>query len=263
MDNYETLFSDERDYDGDGDPGFWRTFTFTLIWTFGCVAMHMLLGVMFAMLLESGIIGKVAWRTILLIPWAVPGYISVIMWRGMLNRFGWVNGILTSDIDYLGLDNWAKFSVIFVNIWMGFSFMTMTTSGALAGIPKDMYEAANIDGVGEVPSIPPLDPTPAHARLGALVPTWHDLDVQPVPRHIPDDRRWPRSSFYGEPGVTDILVTFVYDVAFIDGEYGLGAAWSVVIFLMLIVFSTAYLVVTKGGEVEDEGRSSHQMVDAG
>ena len=57
----------------------------------------------------------------------VPGYISVIMWRGMLNRFGWVNVILTSDIDYLGLDNWAKFSVIFVNIWMGFSFMTMTT----------------------------------------------------------------------------------------------------------------------------------------
>ena len=53
LDNYETLFSDERDYDGDGDPGFWRTFTFTLIWTFGCVAMHMLLGVMFAMLLES------------------------------------------------------------------------------------------------------------------------------------------------------------------------------------------------------------------
>ena len=38
--------------------------------------------------------------------------------EGMLNRFGWVNGILTSDIDYLGLDNWAKFSVIFVNIWM-------------------------------------------------------------------------------------------------------------------------------------------------
>ena len=81
LDNYETLFSDERDYDGDGDPGFWRTFTFTLVWTFGCVAMHMLLGVMFAILLESGIIGKVAWRTILLIPWAVPGYISVIMWR--------------------------------------------------------------------------------------------------------------------------------------------------------------------------------------
>ena len=48
LDNYETLFSDERDYDGDGDPGFWRTFTFTLVWTFGCVAMHMLLGVMFA-----------------------------------------------------------------------------------------------------------------------------------------------------------------------------------------------------------------------
>ena len=46
--------------------------------------MHMLLGVLFAMLLESGIIGKVAWRTILLIPWAVPGYISVIMWRGMV-----------------------------------------------------------------------------------------------------------------------------------------------------------------------------------
>ena len=56
--------------------------------------------------------------------------------------------------------------------------------------------------------------------------------------------------YYGEPGVTDILVTFVYDVAFIDGEYGLAAAWSVIIFLMLIAFSTTYLTVTKGGEVE-------------
>ena len=86
LDNYELLFSDERDYDGDGDPVS-GVHSFTPIWTFGCVIMHMLLGVLFAMLLESGIIGKVAWRTILLIPWAVPGYISVIMWRGMLNRF--------------------------------------------------------------------------------------------------------------------------------------------------------------------------------
>ena len=249
LDNYELLFSDERDYDGDGDPGFWRTFTFTLIWTFGCVIMHMLLGVLFAMLLESGIIGKVAWRTILLIPWAVPGYISVIMWRGMLNRFGWVNGILTSDIDYLGLDNWAKFSVIFVNIWMGFSFMTMTTSGALAGIPRDMYEAANIDGVGRYHrfrylTLPQLMPALVPLSLLGMIWTFNLFHVIFLMTGGGPDR------FYGEPGVTDILVTFVYDVAFIDGEYGLGAAWSVIIFLMLIVFSTAYLVVTKAGEVD-------------
>jgi len=249
LDNYELLFSDERDYDGDGDPGFWRTFTFTLIWTFGCVIMHMLLGVLFAMLLESGIIGKVAWRTILLIPWAVPGYISVIMWRGMLNRFGWVNGILTSDIDYLGLDSWAKFSVIFVNIWMGFSFMTMTTSGALAGIPRDMYEAANIDGVGRYHrfrhlTLPQLMPALVPLSLLGMIWTFNLFHVIFLMTGGGPDR------FYGEPGVTDILVTFVYDVAFIDGEYGLGAAWSVIIFLMLIVFSTAYLLVTKAGEVD-------------
>ncbi len=249
LDNYELLFSDERDYDGDGDPGFWRTFSFTLVWTFVCVFFHMFLGLMFAMLLESGVIGKVAWRTILLVPWAVPGYISVIMWRGMLNRFGWVNGILTADIDYLGLDNWARFSVIFVNIWMGFSFMTMTTSGALAGIPRDMYEAAEIDGVGRLHrfrhlTIPQLMPSLVPLSLLGMIWTFNLFHVIFLMTGGGPDR------YYGEPGVTDILVTFVYDVAFIDGEYGLGAAWSVIIFMMLIVFSSAYLIVTKGGELE-------------
>lgn len=249
LDNYELLFSEDRDFDGDGDPGFWRAFTFTLVWTFGCVSMHMLLGVLFALLLESRVIGKVAWRTILLIPWAVPGYISVIMWRGMLNRFGWVNGILTTDIDYLGWDSWAKFSVIFVNIWMGFSFMTMTVSGALQGIPKDMYEAASIDGVSTFRrfrhlTLPQLMPALVPLSLLGMIWTFNLFHVIFLMTGGGPDR------YYGEPGVTDILVTFVYDVAFIDGEYGLAAAWSVIIFLMLIAFSTTYLTVTKGGEVE-------------
>jgi len=127
--------------------------------------------------------------------------------------------------------------------------MTMTTSGALAGIPKDMYEAANIDGVGRYHrfrhlTLPQLMPALVPLSLLGMIWTFNLFHVIFLMTGGGPDR------FYGEPGVTDILVTFVYDVAFIDGEYGLGAAWSVVIFLMLIVFSTAYLVVTKGGEVE-------------
>ena len=119
----------------------------------------------------------------------------------------------------------------------------------MAGIPKDMYEAANIDGVGRYHrfrhlTLPQLMPALVPLSLLGMIWTFNLFHVIFLMTGGGPDR------FYGEPGVTDILVTFVYDVAFIDGEYGLGAAWSVVIFLMLIIFSTAYLVVTKGGEVE-------------
>jgi len=249
LDNYEALNSDQYDYDGDGDPGFWRAFQFTLIWTFGCVFFHVVLGLSFALLLESGLIGKTAWRTVLLVPWAVPGYISTLMWMGMLNRYGVVNELLGTSIDFLAVDGWAKTSVIFVNIWLGFSFMTMTLSGGLQAIPRNIYEAAEVDGVRGWDrfrhlTLPMLMPTLVPVSMLGMIWTFNLFSVIYLLTGGGPDR------FYGEPGVTDILVTFVFDIAFgpNGGLYGLAAAWSVVILVMLIAFSTVYLKITKGGE---------------
>ena len=249
LENYEDLGSEEYDYDGDGDPGFWRAFRFTLIWTFGCVFFHVVLGLTFAMLLESGLIGKTAWRTILLVPWAVPGYISTLMWQGMLNRYGVVNDLLGTSIDFLAVDGWAKTSVIFVNIWLGFSFMTMTLSGGLQAIPRNIYEAAEVDGVRGWDrfrhlTFPMLMPTLVPVSMLGMIWTFNLFSVIYLLTGGGPDR------FYGEPGVTDILVTFVFDLAFgpNGGLYGLAAAWSVVILVMLIVMSSFYLWLTKGGE---------------
>lgn len=249
LDNYEALQSDDYDYDGDGDPGFWRAFQFTLLWTFGCVFFHVVLGLAFAMLLESGLIGKTAWRTVLLVPWAVPAYISTLMWKGMLNQYGVVNELLGTSINFLGTNGWAKTSVIFVNIWLGFSFMTMTISGGLQSVPRNIYEAADVDGVGGWSkfrhlTLPMLMPTIVPVTMLGFIWTFNLFAVIYLLTGGGPDL------YYGEPGGTDILVTFVFDIAFgpNGGLYGLAAAWSVVILVMLVVMSSFYLWLTKGGE---------------
>ena len=231
LDNYETLFSDERDYDGDvtlvlENLHIHASLDFRLCGNAHAVGRH----VRYVTRKRHHRKGRMANYP------THPGRAGLYFCdhvEGNAEQVRLVNGILTSDIDYLGLDNWAKFSVIFVNIWMGFSFMTMTTSGALAGI-EGHVRGRQHRWRWKVSSISPPDIATTHASLGPIVTLGHDLDLQFVPRNIPETGGGP-DRFYGEPGVTDILVTFVYDVAFIDGEYGLGAAWSVVIFLMLIV----------------------------
>ena len=94
---------------------------------------------------------KRAFRTLLIIPWPIPGLISVAIWRGMLNsNLGVVSNIFRS----FGLEpppffidaGWAKLAIILVNLWLGYPYFMLVCSGALAAIPSDMYEAAEVDG---------------------------------------------------------------------------------------------------------------------
>ena len=88
----------------------------------------------------SNIRGKTAYRTLLLLPWAVPSYISVLVWKGMFQPSGLINDLLGTDINFLSDPTGAQIIVILVNIWLGVPFMMMSISGALQSLPKDMYE---------------------------------------------------------------------------------------------------------------------------
>ena len=128
--------------------GFIRVTLFTLIWTIANVSAHIGLGLFLALILQySNIRGKTAYRTLLLLPWAVPSYISVLVWKGMFQPSGLINDLLGTDINFLSDPTGAQIIVILVNIWLGVPFMMMSISGALQSLPKDMYEAAEVDGV--------------------------------------------------------------------------------------------------------------------
>ena len=239
LDNFFEVFSAE---------GFLRVTLFTLVWTVVNVSAHIGIGLFLANILHrSHIRGKVAYRTVLLLPWAVPSYISVLVWRGMFQPDGFVNDLLGTNIDFLSDPTGAQIIVILVNIWLGVPFMMMSISGALQSIPKNMYEAAELDGVVGWAAfrhltLPNLRSALIPLTLLGFIWTFNMFNVI----YLMTDGG--PNLYFGQPGQTDILITYVYDVAFREGAYGVAAAWSVIIFLMLFAFSWRYMKQTNATE---------------
>ena len=239
LDNFWDVFSSD---------GFLRVTLFTLVWTIVNVSAHIGIGLFLAILLHrSRIKGKMAYRTLLLLPWAVPSYISVLVWRGMFQPDGFVNDLLGTNIDFLSDPTGAQIIVILVNISLGVPFMMMSISGALQSLPKNMYEAAEIDGVMGWTAfrhltLPNLRSALIPLTLLGFIWTFNMFNVI----YLMTDGG--PNLYFGEPGQTDILITYVYDVAFREGAYGVAAAWSVIIFMMLFAFSWRYMKQTNATE---------------
>ena len=239
IDNYVNVFS---------ESSFFRVTLTTLLWTVTNVSAHVIIGLCLAIILNRDIYGKKIYRTVLLLPWAIPSFISVLVWRGMFQPSGLINQMLGIDsFDYFSSTSTALTIVILVNIWLGFPFMMMVFSGALQTIPKDLYEAAEIDGISNFDqfkniTLPLLKPTLIPVSLLGFIWTFNMFNViylmtagGPVVE-------------IGGPGGSDILITYVYDLAFPGGYYGLAAAWSVIIFFMLLLFSLYYAQASKAME---------------
>ena len=228
--------------------GFIRVTIFTLVWTLVNVTAHIGIGLFLALILQrADLKGKTAYRTILLLPWAVPSYISVLVWKGMFQPDGLINDLLGTDINFLSDPTGAQIVVILVNIWLGVPFMMMSISGALQALPKDMYEAAEVEGVTGWDAfrhltLPNLKSALVPLSLLGFIWTFNMFNVI----YLMTDGG--PNLYFGEPGQTDILITYVYDVAFRDGAYGVAAAWSVIIFLMLLAFSWTYMKQTNATE---------------
>ncbi len=228
--------------------GFIRVTLFTLVWTISNVAAHIGIGLALALVLNNPHMkGRTAYRTVLLLPWAIPSYISVLVWKGMLQPEGLVDSILGTDFEILADPSGAKALVILVNIWLGVPFMMMSLSGAIQALPQDMYEAAEVDGVSmwsqfKHLTLPNLKSALIPLSLLGFIWTFNMFNVIYLMTDGGPNLR------FGEPGETDILITYVYDVAFRDGAYGVAAAWSVVIFLMLVAFSWVYMKRTNATE---------------
>jgi arabinogalactan oligomer/maltooligosaccharide transport system permease protein len=216
---------------------FYTTFLVTVLWTVLNVALHVTLGVLLALWLTRPWLRlRGVFRVLLILPWAVPSYITALLWKGMFNaQFGAVNEILA----VLGLERvewfasfWPAFGAnLCTNVWLGFPFMMVVTLGALSSIPTDLYEAARVDGATawqrfRFVTAPLLRPALAPAVVLGTVWTFNMFNVV-----------WLVSG--GEPdGLTDILVSEAYRWAFARGErYGYAAAYAVLIFFVLLVYA--------------------------
>lgn len=230
------------------DPKIAVVFFKTIIWTVANVSLHVAFGVLLAVTLNGPVRGKTIYRILLIIPWAVPAYITALSWRGMFDyEYGAVNLMLTQwlrlpAVNWLGEVTHAFEACIVANVWLGFPFMMVIALGGLQGIPHELYEAARIDRASRWQqfwhiTLPLLKPVLLPAVTLGTIWTFNNLNVI-----------WLVSNG-GEPqDKTHILVSYVYKAAFNLYRYGYGAALSMLIFLMLLAFSALFLRHTRATE---------------
>lgn len=217
---------------------FWSILLKTLMWTAASIFFHVTIGVFLAVVLHQKFIrGKSIWRVLLILPWALPQYITALTWRGMFNyEFGAINLLITKylhlpPVQWLTSPFQAFLAVIITNIWLGFPFMMVIALGGLQSIPDNLYEAAEVDGASKWSqfwniTVPLLRPVMTPAIILGAVWTFNNINVV-----------WLVANG-GEPGdSTHILVSYVYKVAFNLYRFGWAAALSVVIFAILFTFS--------------------------
>jgi arabinogalactan oligomer/maltooligosaccharide transport system permease protein len=226
---------------------FWQLFYRTIVWTLINLVFHVMFGLAIALLLNKDIKGKGYYRTLLIVPWAMPQIVAVLAWRGEFHpQFGFINQAL----GFLGVSpiNWWSdplpvfISCCIVNIWLGIPFMTIVFLGGLQAIPKSLYEAASIDGASKWEqfkkiTLPMLKPTVIPSVTLGTIWTFNNINVV-----------YLMTGQDGGNEFADILVTALYKSAFTYSRFSFSAAFALVIVSILSLITLAWFKISKAAE---------------
>jgi multiple sugar transport system permease protein len=227
------------------DPVFRTAVGNTLFFTVMSVIIHLVIGLAFAMLLNTKILSpatKSVFRAIYILPWVFTATIIAILWRLLLDPNGVINyflatlGIISIDnpIAWLGQINTALASVTFINIWSGYPFYMVSILAGLQGIPDELYEAATIDGAGGVQSfryitIPQLRPIILSIAMLDFIWTIQQFALI-----------WMTTGG-GPIHVTEMLSTYTYKLAFSSFQFAAASTSAVIILLVSAFFVVFYV----------------------
>jgi len=241
---------------------FFRIFTWTVLWAFLSVAATFTFGLALAMLLNDPYLGmRHLYRTILIVPYAIPGFISILIWAAMLNvDFGVVNRILQSLFDtkipWFHDPIWAKVALVLVNLWLGFPYMMIICLGALQSIPQELYDAAHVDGADRLQqfrkvTVPLLLVSIAPLLIGSFAFNFNNFTVI----YLLTGGGPPIPGAQTPAGATDILISYTYNLAFGGAgvRYGFAAAISLIIFVIIGTISAINFRFTRRLERMSEG----------
>ncbi len=232
--NYVTIFR---------DPVFWQSVAQTLYFTVMSVVFHLVIGLSFALLLNSNRVNpalRAVLRVLFILPWLFTAVIIAIIWRLMLDPNGVINGILMAlniidfKVEWFSSTETALHALTFANIWAGYPLYMVSLLAGLQGIPKDLYEAAEIDGANELQkflfiTIPQLVPIMISIALLDFIWT---MQVFPLV--------WMTTGG-GPIYATEVLSTYTYKLAFSKYEFSLAAASA--IFILLVSMSATYFYI--------------------
>lgn len=234
LQNYLTLFA---------DPVFWQSVAQTLYFTVMSVIFHLLIGLAFALLLNSNRINRTVrslLRVLYILPWLFTAVIIAIIWRLLLDPNGVINSILMDlhivnfKVEWFSSTKTALHALTFANIWAGYPLYMVSLLAGLQGIPRDLYEAAGIDGAGEFQkfryiTIPQLKPIMVSIALLDFIWT---MQVFPLV--------WMTTGG-GPIYATEVLSTYTYKLAFSSYEFSQASASAIVILIMSMSVTYFYI----------------------
>ena len=232
------------------DSGFLSALLSTLLWTIVNMAVQLVLAFVLASLLNIQKLRlRKLYKTLLMFPWAMPGYVSILLWKtGMFNsEFGllnqWMEKLGLEAQRWLSTDVSAFICCTVVNLWLALPFMLMIMDGAMQSIDRSYYESALLDGASWFRrslsiTIPCIKPIIAPAVIITVFTTFKQFDVI----YLLTQQMGAKTG----SGLHTIL-TYAYENAFITNNYGYSSAISIIIFLLLLAFSARYQL---GGEGE-------------
>jgi arabinogalactan oligomer/maltooligosaccharide transport system permease protein len=243
--NFQTIFTDVQLR----DP-LVKVIAWTFVFAFLTVLTTFILGLLIAFLFNhEKLRGKKIYRAVMILPYAFPGFLSAYVWVGLLNREnGFINTVILGqtpgnegNFPWLLEENPARLAVLLVNLWLGFPYMFLITTGALQSIPPELNEAAEIDGATgwqnfRLIKLPLLLISIAPLLISSFAYNFNNFSIiYLLTKGGPNDSG---VTDY-DVGGTDILITFVYKIAFsgTGQNYGLASAFSILIFFVIATIS--------------------------
>jgi multiple sugar transport system permease protein len=230
------------------DPVFWLTLWNSVVWVFGSVLLQFLVGFAAALLLQQAFRGRALVRTLTLLPWIIPGVVVGLIWEWLYQpNYGVINDLLLKAgwmhdrVAWLSSADLAMPAVIFTNIWRGIPFFAIMLLAGLQAIPGELYEAAHVDGASVLGrfwhiTLPLLRPIIVVATATRIIWTFNYADLIFV------------MTGGGPANATQITSTYTLMQAYSNLDFGYAGALSVVLLLVMLAFTAAYLRVTRGVE---------------
>jgi arabinogalactan oligomer / maltooligosaccharide transport system permease protein len=245
--NYERLFTD----DAVRGP-FVRVFVWTVVFSVMSVLLSFALGLLLAVVFNNERMRfRRLYRSLIIIPYALPSFMTALVWRGMLNQqFGVINRWLGTNLPWLDGDWMPYVSILLVNTWLGYPYMFLVCTGALQSIPSDLKEAASVDGATGLASFrritfPLLLIAVAPLLIASFAFNFNNFNII----YLLTEGRPPITG--SAAGRTDILISYTYKIAFAGGrgnDYGLASAVSFIIFVLVAGISAFSFRFTKAFE---------------
>lgn len=242
FDNFLKIFS---------DADFGMIVKNSLIYVVGCVLVQFLLGMILALALRSKFRGRGIYQAIVFLPWALSGFVVGLLFRWSFNgEYGVVNDLLlkmhciTDRIAWLGTPGDSLFVVILAMIWMGVPFFAIMILAALQSIPKEIYEAADMDGCGAVRkffsvTVPFIKPTIIMTILLRTIWIFNSFDLIVI------------ITSGGPANTSQTLPSYMYTMAFSSYDFGMAAALGIILIAVLGAYSAFFLKKTKYNQAGD------------